>query len=238
MTLLEILVTVILVGLIVPSLTVSLSRQTEQRRKNTARELAVIYAEEGVELLINGGYRHWRDKVRAPGLPSPPTPYSYSPAPPVSSNQPIQVTVAAFAAASDDPFNPFIGDIGLLPTNPMTIKPWSQFRRNYVLYSDGRPTSEPSRVLRGTVNVWYGPDATNDVISVPLYVSNHPVDSNLRRLLFMPTNPSYATLATLDTHPALQVSLPLGVWGSRGDNSLSVLYDSIYPWGDRFPDCQ
>ncbi|MBI4872502.1 MAG: hypothetical protein HY814_13160 [Candidatus Riflebacteria bacterium] len=238
MTMLEILIVVMLVGVVVPPLTSSLSRQSAQRARNTARDLALIYAEEGVELMLNGGYAKWWPVVRPPGTtlavwpPNAPytnPPYMYSraftlatsPSTPSLNPNALTVTVLATGGASDDPFNPFIGDRGSTPAIPMTFQPWSQFGRRYTLYSpDNNATT-----LECTVSVWFGPEAA-DVVTVPLYLGNHTNSSNRRELLYLPTGALPATIATLDTNPALQTSRP---WGNVEQPATRALRDNTYP---------
>lgn len=232
MTLLEILMTVILIGSFVPATTASLSREAQKQQLNTNRELAAQLAEEGVELVIAGGFHHWYPLVR-PG-PAPVTPcYSYDPSLPVADTSDLTLTVFSLGRADDDVFLPFVGNANLqpVPANPMRIKPWSKFNRSLVILSRGNSNSQPPRVLECTVRVVYGPDP-KDVILVPLFLGNHgPIGNGDLRGLCWPL--AATTLATVNVL-AIDPSPPSRwLWG-KSDGRL--LNDSSYPISAGYPD--
>ena len=228
MTLLEILIVVMLVGVVVPPLTSSLSRQSAQRTRNTARDLALIYAEEGVELMLNGGYRHWYPLLRptSPGTND------------------VTLTIAPTGQSSDDPFNPFVGTVGSGGANVMQLKPWSLFRREYTLASRGAPGNDKNpRLIEGTVKVWYGPTDLTDTISVPLWIANHhpspgPRDTGnyLRGILWVPNGITLAALNSLPPAPECLTpcTTPRFLWGVAPESiagTWRALKGSSYPIG-------
>lgn len=230
MTLLEILMTVILIGSFVPATTASLSREAQKQQLNTNRELAAQLAEEGVELVIAGGFHHWYPLVRPVTVPTTPC-YSWVPPAAGPATSDVTLTVFSLGRADDDVFLPFVGNANVqpVPTFPMRIKPWSKFNRSYVLFSRGSPSGQPPRVLECTIRVVYGPDP-RDVILVPLFLGNHWTGGygNMRGLCWPVPATTLAAVNVLAISPS-----PRWLWGMSDGR---LLNDSTYPISAGYPE--
>ncbi len=232
MTLLEILMTVILIGSFVPATTASLSREAQKQQLNTNRELAAQLAEEGVEQLIAGGFYHWYPLVRPVTVPTTPC-YSWVPPAAGPATNDVTLTVFSLGRPDDDVFAPFVGNANVqpVPTFPMRIKPWSKFNRSYVLLSRGSSSGLPPRVLECTVRVVYGPDP-RDVILVPLFLGNHgPIGNGDLRGLCWPL--AATTLATVNVLAIDPTPPSRWLWGKSDGRFLN---DSSYPISAGYPD--
>lgn len=256
MTLVEVIIVTLLTGLIVPALTSTLTRSIGEQSRNTRRELAVLLAEEGTELMLNAGYKHWMGPFPLlAGYPVRPgvtvnANYAYNVAVPNTVTQDVTLTIRAqgrapvvVAANNDDPFNPFVGNmnIGVTPAPPQfPFRPWSWFSRRYIFYSKSVAAGEPPRVLEGTVEVFYGQGIapafdTADVVRIPVYLGKHVWRPPTPPLpIAQPVAPPergilWCTLGTtiVSTINAIPIS-PAGrsLWG--GSNTRS-LFDSAYP---------
>jgi hypothetical protein len=165
--------------------------------------------------------------------------YSYNAGftPPAVVANNITLTVAPTSQSNDDPFCPFVGTQGWSTGNLMYFRPWSQFRRTMEIVSHGSLTAVP-RYLNGTVRVYYGPDTANDVVTVPLWISNHhPVsqdtdtDNALRGIVWMPSSITLSSINDVPVEPTCSAAcqFPRKTWGKAPEDATRWLLDSVYP---------
>ncbi len=240
-TMIELVIVTLLVGITVPALTGALSRQMKRHKSEMNKSLAAMYAEEGTELLINGGFAHWWGIVRRSSLPPGGGPYEWEPTPlppgvyPDSTD--VTLTVTAAGALTDDPFNPFIGTAG--QPDPIQFSPWFDYRRSYTLVSLGRTASETisPRILKCTVEVLYGATGTESII-VPVILANHrpsstttPVTTRTWRSLLWPGDKTQ--LGVIDDRISTLIPSPSeALWGRAAETTTPRdLYNSTYPVG-------